>query len=298
MIRMSKRDWLVLAPVTVILALVLALTALGAPVNAAPSAAANAAPAGASVASVLQQAQTPVCETCHAVESAAWRASSHGKAGASCESCHGEYKEGHPAGETMTLPMESKTCRTCHTDIFTKWENSQHGAKNVDCYDCHLAHDQGLRLQPAEKLCSACHTEEETRLSHAVHGISGINCVSCHMKPEKVVAADGSTSTMSNHSFLVASDVCAGCHSGSIHSESSAKAAQLSVKAEQTVQQAAQQTQRISELEAQINTNQQRIEDLRNAALISMGLMMGFGGVVGLLLGVGATTLLSRRKVK
>jgi formate-dependent nitrite reductase cytochrome c552 subunit len=154
-------------------------------------------------------------------------------------------------------------------------------------------------LEPAEKLCSACHTEEETKLSHEVHGISGINCVSCHMKAEKVPSADGSgTTTMSNHSFQVASDVCAGCHSGSIHSEDSAKAVQVSTKAEETAQQVALQTQRIAELEAQVNADRQRINDFRNIAIVSMGLMLGVGCVVGLIVGVGATTLLSRRKVQ
>ncbi len=118
--------------------------------------------------------------------------------------------------------------------------SKQAGSKNVDCFDCHVAHSQGLRLEPAEKLCSACHTDEETKLSHEVHGISGINCVSCHMKPEKAAQPDASGKTeMSSHSFLVASDVCAGCHSGSIHNEASVKASQLSIKAEETVQQAA-----------------------------------------------------------
>ncbi len=292
---MSKRDWLVLAPVAAILALVLVLTAVAAPANAAPP----AAPAGATAASVGQQDQAPICKGCHAVESTAWEASTHAKAGATCESCHGEYKQGHPAGETMTLPMESKTCRTCHGEIFTKWEASKHGSKNVDCFDCHVAHSQGLRLEPAEKLCSACHTDEQTKLSHEVHGISGIDCVSCHMKPEKVGTADASGMTsMSNHSFLVASDVCAGCHSGSIHTENSAKAEQVSSKAEQTVQQVAAQTQRIAELEAQVNADQQRITDLRNVAVVSMGLMMGLGAVFGLIIGVGAMALVNRRKAQ
>ena len=225
--RVSGRDWLVLVPVAGILALVLALTAVGAPANAA----ANAAPINAPATTAGQQEQAPICKSCHAVETAAWEASTHAKAGATCESCHGEYKQGHPAGETMTLPMESDTCRTCHSEIFTKWEASKHGAKNVDCFDCHVAHSQGLRLQPAEKLCSACHTDEQTKLSHEVHGISGIDCVSCHMKPEQAATTSGSGKpAMSNHSFLVASDVCAGCHSGSIHSEAGAKAEQVSVK--------------------------------------------------------------------
>ena len=297
--RMSKRDWLVLVPVAAILALVLALTAAGAPANAPTNAAAIAAPISAPAATAGQQEQSPVCKACHAVESTAWEESTHAQAGATCESCHGAYKQGHPAGETMTLPMESETCRTCHGETFAKWEDSKHGSKNVDCFDCHVAHSQGLRLQPAEKLCSACHTDEETKLSHEVHGISGITCVSCHMKPEKVATHDGSgTTMMSNHSFLVASDVCAGCHSGSIHSEAGAKAEQVSAKAEETVQNVAAQAQRISELEAQVNADQQRLSDLNNIAVVSMGLMLGIGGVVGLIVGIGATTLLSRRKAQ
>ncbi|MGE5601515.1 MAG: multiheme c-type cytochrome [Nitrososphaerales archaeon] len=295
---MSKWDWLVLVPVAAILALVLALTAFaGAPANAAANAAANTAAISASAATTGQQDQAPVCKSCHAVEDAAWEASTHAKAGATCESCHGEYKQGHPAGETMTLPMDSKTCRSCHSEIFAKWENSQHGAKNVDCYDCHVAHSQGLRLEPAEKLCSACHTDEETKLAHGVHNISGINCVSCHMKPEPAATTGASgMAQVSNHSFTVASDVCAGCHSGSIHSEASAKAVEVNAKAEETVQQVAAQTQRISELEAQVNADQQRLNDFRNIAIVSMGLMLGLGGAVGLIVGVGATTLLNRRK--
>jgi formate-dependent nitrite reductase cytochrome c552 subunit len=286
-----KRDWLVLVPVAAILALVLALTAVAAPANAAGS----PAPASAPAANVAQQDQAPVCKSCHAVESTAWEASTHAKAGATCESCHGEYKQGHPAGETMTLPMESKTCQTCHATEFKQWQASQHGSKNVDCFDCHVAHSQGLRLEPAEKLCSACHTDEQTKLSHEVHGISGINCVSCHMKPEKS-AVNAAGTEMGNHTFVVASDVCAGCHSGSIHSDTSAKAQEVSAQAEDTVAQANASAKRVTELEAQVNADQKRINDLTNVAVVSMGLMLGLGGTVGLVIGVGLTTLLNRRK--
>ena len=58
---MSKRDWLVLVPVAAILALVLVLTAVGAPANARTAPAHPAATVG-------QQDQSPVCKTCHAVE--------------------------------------------------------------------------------------------------------------------------------------------------------------------------------------------------------------------------------------
>jgi hypothetical protein len=279
--RFSTRDWLALLPVAIILMLVLAF---GGTAAAAPA----ATPAG--------QTSSPTCETCHAVETAAWQASTHGAAGATCESCHGEYKEGHPARGTMTLPMESETCQTCHASTFADWENSSHGDENVDCFDCHKAHDQGLRIEPQEKLCSACHTKEETQLAHNVHGISGINCVSCHMSPQTVKAADGSTKSASSHQFTVASNICAGCHSGDIHSETATKAAQRSTLAEETAKYAAEQGKRIGELETELNASRQQVKDLRNLAVVSMGLTLGIGGAMGLIVGVAAATLVSRRK--
>lgn len=287
--RMSSRDWLALLPVAIILVLVLALSGT---VSAAPA----AERAGSPASSASAQDGAPVCKTCHAVEDAAWQASMHAKAGATCESCHGEYKEGHPTNDTMTLPMESTTCQECHASTFTDWENSNHGDKDVDCFDCHLAHSQGLRLEPQEKLCSACHTKEETQLAHNVHGISGINCVSCHMTPQTTKAADGSTTSGSSHTFTVASSICAGCHSGSLHGETSAKAAQKSTQAEENAKFVAEQGKRIGELEAQINADQQQIRDLRNLAVVAMGLTLGVGAAMGLVVGVGAATLVSRRK--
>lgn len=275
--RLSKRVLLRLAPVALILAMALAF-------------------GGTAAAATSGQDAAPVCKSCHAVEDAAWAASPHGQAGATCETCHGEYKEGHPASGTMTLPMASEACETCHVTQFAEWKNSEHGDKNVDCYDCHKAHDQGLRIEPEAKLCSACHTDEETQLAHGVHGISGVNCVACHMSAETAQAADGSTKSMSSHTFTVASDICAGCHSGEIHSETAAKAAQKSTQAEEAVKYAAEQGQRIGELEAQVNADQQQINNLRNIAVVSMGLTLGVGGALGLIVGVAAATLVSRRK--
>jgi hypothetical protein len=287
--RMSTRDWLALLPVAMILVLVLALSGTAA---AAPAAQPEASAAGAPA----QQDSAPVCKSCHATEDAAWQTSTHATAGAKCESCHGAYKEGHPNGTTMTLPLESETCRGCHESTFADWENSQHGDKNVDCFDCHLAHSQGLRLEPQEKLCSACHTKEETQLAHNVHGISGINCVSCHMSTQTAKAADGSTKSASSHTFTVASDICAGCHSGSLHGEASTKAAQKSVQAEEIAKLTAEQGKRISELEAQINADQQQVRNLRNIAVVAMGLSLGVGGAMGLIVGIAAATLVTRRK--
>lgn len=281
--RLSTRRWLIVAPVALVLVLMLALSA-------------SAAPATDAVATAYAQTSGPACDTCHAVEAASWQESPHANAGATCESCHGEYQAGHPDGATMTLPMESETCRGCHEGTFTDWENSEHGDKNVDCYDCHLAHSQGLRIEPQEKLCSACHTQEETQLAHSVHGISGINCVACHMSPQTTTAADGSQQISASHMFTVASDICAGCHAGDIHSDASAKAAQKTVQAQEVVKAAAEQGERITELEEQVNADQQQIKNLRNLSVIAMGLTLGVGGALGLIVGVAAVALISRRK--
>jgi hypothetical protein len=277
--QLTSPRWLTILPVAIIVVLAFAAGAAAAP-----------------AATPASQSNGPACETCHAAQSAAWQNSTHGAAGATCESCHGEYKEGHPASGTMTLPMESETCKTCHASTFADWENSSHGDKNVDCFDCHKAHDQGLRIEPQQKLCSACHTKEETQLAHNVHGISGINCVSCHMAPQTMKAADGTTKSGSSHQFTVASNICAGCHSGSLHGEASAKAAQKSVQAEEGVKYAAEQSRRIGELETQVNAAQEQVKNLRNIAVVSMGLTLGVGGAMGLIVGVAAATLVSRRK--
>ncbi len=283
--RMLNRSWLVVVPTVLLLILALGLTSTS-----------KAAPAAGMVNPQAQTPETPVCATCHAQEETEWQASPHAKAGATCESCHGAYKEGHPAGETMTLPMESETCQTCHTDAFNQWEASAHTVVGVDCFDCHKAHTQGLRIEPLEKLCSACHTKEETQLAHGIHGISGIACASCHMSQQLKADAKDSTDKISNHTFTVASDVCARCHTNAIHGAESATKATTETQAETEAAALERQDRRVAELEQQVMDSSQQVERLQNLAIIGMGLALGVGGMVGLVIGVAVMTLISRRK--
>ncbi len=168
---------------------------------------------------LLQSHDPSVCLPCHTTGFDKGTGEFHAE-GVTCEACHGAYKEGHPKAETMQLPMESTTCRTCHQTAFAQWEVSQHAEAKIDCYDCHQAHTQGLRLGSIEKLCSACHTDEQTDAAHSMHGISGVDCASCHMSEQMKDAADltgGARTSMSNHTFAVASDVCTRCHTGAAH---------------------------------------------------------------------------------
>ncbi len=325
----SARGWWLILPTALILAVVLGLTytAQAAPVPASPR---------ALLTELLFQEQQPLCQSCHPEQYNAWQGTTHARAamdpafqeqlkqahnptaclachttgfdigtgaflaeGVTCEACHGPYKEGHPKAETMQLPMESETCRLCHLNTFVQWENSPHAARKIDCFDCHQAHTQGLRLDSPAKLCAACHTDEQTKLAHSVHGISGVDCTSCHMAPQKQPTAStaGMELPISNHSFTVASDVCVRCHASSAHKESSpGQIATVAGTGAANSRELELQARRVQELEQQVNDAQNQLQKLRNLAVVSMGLMLGVGGVLGLLAGIGLASLMNKGK--
>lgn len=323
------RGWWVILPTALILILVLALTSTS---QAAPA----PQPQPLLTQLLFQEQQTP-CQSCHPEEQAAWKNSVHAQAvldpafqeqlgkshnqeaclachttgfdaghgtfmaeGVTCEACHGAYKEGHPKSETMQLPMESATCRMCHTAAFEQWETSQHAANQIDCFDCHQAHTQGLRLGSQEKLCAACHSDEQTNLAHSKHGISGVDCMSCHMSSQMKETSDtgGIELAMSNHSFTVASDVCIRCHADSSHPETAANQLNTSTQAEEAAPASELQSRRLAELEQQVTAAEKQAGDLRNLAVLGMGLTLGIGGALGMVVGVGGATLLRRRKTQ
>lgn len=332
--RSVLKNWWIVLPTAVILMAALALTST--------SQAAPVVEAQPLLTQLLFQEQELPCQGCHPEEYTAWQGTTHANAvmdpafkdellqshdpsvclpchttgfdtgtgefhaeGVTCEACHGAYKEGHPKAETMQLPMESTTCRTCHQTAFAQWEVSQHAEAKIDCYDCHQAHTQGLRLGSIEKLCSACHTDEQTDAAHSMHGISGVDCASCHMSEQMKDAADltgGARTSMSNHTFAVASDVCTRCHTGAAHKSTGSSQtvntadSGAETAATTTTQVVEPQGQRVQELEQQLNDVQKRTNDLRNVAVVSMGLSLGVGGALGLLVGVGVAALLGRRK--
>ena len=186
--RLPVKGWVVILPTLIILAVVLLLTET---TSAAPS------PAHPRVASnqLTFQEQQPLCQTCHPDEYNVWKNSTHAQAtldpvfqaelakshnqddclkchttgfdtgsgkfmseGVTCEACHGTYKKGHPAGQTMTLPMDAETCRMCHEAAFSEWETSQHAA----------AEDRMLRLSPGAHPGAAHRQRRDTlrRLPH------------------------------------------------------------------------------------------------------------------------------------
>lgn len=284
--------------------------------------------------------QSPTCQTCHPEAYAVWKDSKHASAtldpvfqeqlskahdqqacmachttgfdsgsgkflaeGVTCEACHGPYKEGHPAAQTMQLPMASDTCRMCHQAAFKEWETSQHAAKNIECFDCHLSHTQGLRTGSQEKLCSACHSDQNTDLAHSQHGINGVNCTSCHMAKAMKTTGNpsGAEIEASSHSFTVAADVCNQCHGSTIHTSAKASGTQqlvaLTSAKEAAIQPAAPSPQtagdsattegkHVAELQGQVTELQARLTSLRDTAVIGIGLAFGVGAFMGLVIGL------------
>jgi len=240
------------------------------------------------------------CLKCHAsgtVTSEVPADSEHVMAeGVTCEACHGAYQAGHPAETTMKLPVESTaTCRTCHEAAYSGWEKSKHSEKNIECFDCHLAHSQGVRTGSADKLCAACHSDQATQAAHSRHGINGVDCTSCHMAKQMTVTAAGEAGAQvsaSSHSFLVAADVCSGCHASTIHATGTADGArapgslQVSTTEGTEAQSPSIDERAVAELRTQVGELQNRITSLRNTAVIAIGLAVGAGAFMGLVAGV------------
>lgn len=287
-IRRMVRSWAVVLPTALILVLALVLTST---TNAAPAGTTSGAPGQ----SPISQTATPECKSCHEAAHAEWQTSSHATAGANCESCHGDYKEGHPAGETMLLPMESETCRACHTGAFVQWEDSSHADKGIDCFDCHQSHTQGLRTSDAETLCASCHGDEEMDLAHATHGLEGLSCNTCHMDP-MVVEGAGSAErgkTLALHTFQVGSETCLKCHQEKIHTSNVLPT--LKAQAEENDPQGlVAKAEQVPVLEQQITDLTAQISRERTLGLLGAGLTLGMGGFLGLIVGVAIANFVLR----
>jgi hypothetical protein len=334
--RLHRRPsgWLILFLPLIIAAAVLILTET---TQAAPAFVAANSPAR----ELAFQQSTPTCQSCHPEEYADWKNTIHAQAaldpvfkeqfskshnqgdclkchttgfdknsgkftweGVTCEACHGPYKQGHPAAQTMQLPMESTTCRVCHQAAFQEWEKSKHAVAKIECFDCHRSHTQGLRTGSAETLCAACHNNEQTQFAHSLHGIGGVECGNCHMaKAQKntggIASTEGAQIEAKSHAFIVPADVCNRCHSNTIHPTSGAgQQTNISQPKSSGPAAPAVNAARETELAAQISTLQGRLNALRDTAIISMGLSLGFGGFAGLLLGIAGMSLWQRSRAK
>lgn len=240
------------------------------------------------------------CAACHPTEAQAWQNSTHAKATSAvppdadraclrchttafnaedgtcaykdveCEACHGPYAEGHPRSTVMKLPSDSNACRECHAKTYEQWEATPHAALNVQCIGCHDAHGQTLRLA-ADQLCTSCHRAKLESFPHSEHNSLGIECTVCHVpvshsdQASLMLASTKGGGNAPNHTFAPPAESCVGCHAqGSVP-----------LTANKTLSDPAKV------LADQLEAVERENSTLRNLAIVTLGVGLGIGGVLG-----------------
>ncbi|MBX3001024.1 MAG: hypothetical protein KF893_21055 [Caldilineaceae bacterium] len=253
------------------------------------------------------QAQTPdaadiqPCESCHSPEANAWMLSTHADVpagsdlpNATCEACHGPYIKGHPDNDVMDLRVDSSMCQDCHANTFDQWQGTIHAEANVQCISCHVSHSQDLRLTD-EKLCRACHKESLTDPFHSAHWYIETACTDCHMAGSAssdalAMVGNPGVVTGGNHDFTsVSSQKCLNCHRADVASNGNLLTAQQLALADLRIQ-----TQRVTELNAQLETARQDTYKLQVMTPMTLGFGIGIGGMLGIILML-AISRLSRK---
>ena len=196
----------------------------------------------------------------------------------------------------MQLPLDSDTCHVCHQDTFTEWQSSAHAANGIECFDCHMAHTQGLRLGSEEKLCAACHADLETQYAHRPTALRE-SIVRIATWPRMTKRRPAPWWACRNRRGAIPSPshpmcVPAATRARSIRLRRRLRPAtwpchQSRINADATGQ--------VSGLQKQIADLQQHVKSLRDVAVVSMGLSLGFGGFLGLLAGIILMTILRKR---
>ncbi len=241
------------------------------------------------------------CAACHSAEARAWQNSTHAKATSAvppdadraclrchttafnasdgtcayqdveCEACHGPYLEGHPRSAAMRLPSDSTACQECHAKTYEQWETTPHAQLNVQCIGCHDAHAQDLRLA-ADQLCTSCHRAKLESFPHSEHDSLGIECTVCHVpvkpsdQPNVSLASTRGGSHAPDHSFAPPAESCVGCHAkGSVPMTAGATA----------------QADPAKVLADQLEATERENGTLRNLAIVTLGIGLGIGGVLG-----------------
>ncbi len=217
------------------------------------------------------------CATCHSTETKAWQNSPHASKGVTCEACHGAYVAEHPKEGVMQLKVDSSVCNQCHASTYEQWKGTPHATAGVQCIGCHLSHSQDFRLTD-EALCTACHRDRLNDPAHAAHIDGGVACTKCHVSsvPTGTATADKSGVAAPNHKFSFTSDVCVDCHVKTFQQESRA-AGQTTTNQKLLVA-----TDQAQELASQLDVTEEANKTLRSLSVVTLGLGLGLGGMVGI----------------
>jgi formate-dependent nitrite reductase cytochrome c552 subunit len=185
----------------------------------------------------------------------------------------------------MELDADSSVCSNCHAETYKQWQASLHAKAGVQCIGCHLSHSQDFRLTD-EALCGACHRDRLEDFAHTTHKSAEVGCTDCHLSSapvEETAALASAAPSMGgheapSHSFtVVSSQACVGCHGQTSHEQ--APRSDVTPVADVRLLALADQA---PELAAQLEAAEQAIKSLRVMTLVSLGLGMGIGGMLGI----------------
>lgn len=218
-----------------------------------------------------------VCANCHQTEAETWVDSPHAQF-MTCEQCHGEYVEGHPAQGMMDLQVDSSVCQSCHSVTAQEWQTTAHADAGVQCISCHTSHEQKTRLAGTD-LCASCHSERVDTFQHTAHSAAGIACTACHLSSDTATATEMGDIMVPAHTFATNGEACVNCHSSDIHQQvinadvARVDAEELSIM-----------SQRVQDLSRQLENAKQDNRSLQAMSVVSLGFGMGVGGVLGIIL--------------
>jgi hypothetical protein len=270
------------------------------------------------------------CAQCHPAETAAWQDSPHAQAlvnidvalesagdqsaclschttglddagvydhaGVTCEACHGPYVSDHPASGTMQLSVDSSPCQNCHAATYEEWTETVHAQSGVQCIGCHQAHTQQTR-QSDDALCGSCHRERLHDFEHTAHQDANVACADCHLPTAAAFDTNvgltlGGSRNAPAHSLAVASQTCSGCHAASIHVKAPGE-----VLNQTDDTRMAAMTERVRDLAYELDDVRKENGTLQTLALVSLGLGLGVGGMLGIIF-VAVLGLLSQKKAE
>ena len=186
----------------------------------------------------------------------------------------------------MQLDVDSSICSDCHVDTHAEWQTTAHGQAGVQCIGCHRSHTQNLRLDD-QQLCESCHGERLLDSGHIAHAQAESACVDCHTSPAATVANLSGVMPSPSHEFSVNTAACESCHSNTFHQDS----AQATSGSESLATAFVSTDQPAPAAVAAETSNRQW---LQGATVMSFGLGIGVGGMIGIVFVLIAGFLLQR----
>lgn len=218
------------------------------------------------------------CTLCHWSETSQWRHSPHAANDVTCESCHGEYVEGHPDKADMKLSVDPKLCQDCHETNFDQWSQSLHAQDNVTCISCHVPHSQTTRLN-SQELCVSCHDDDVGKTwDLTAHKQAGVTCVDCHLSQPNMEPWGQETDDQGHIFTVVPSQLCINCHAENLHAPA-LTTEQVAFGGHQLASLAPQQMEDLSQ---RIAETEKENESLQNWVLLMLGVGLGVGMVIGI----------------